>query len=219
LSTAFKEKNNDINIIIGILVFFYLTWTIKELWLLEYIYSFGEIISPLVEALVKSLIWIVPVSIYIKIHLYSDPISYLKMNVNVKEGVFWGILLSLLLGAVLILEAFLFNGVFFHFSLSFDDYLNTVLMAGLAEEIVFRGLILQEFNKKLAFWKANIMTALLFLVIHYPIWIYNDFIFQFGSHIYIFLIGLLFGFVFKKTGSLWTVILLHAFHNYVLSII
>jgi len=92
-------------------------------------------------------------------------------------------------------------------------------MAGLAEEIVFRGLILQEFNKKLAFWKANIMTALLFLVIHYPIWIYNDFIFQFGSHIYIFLIGLLFGFVFKKTGSLWTVILLHAFHNYVLSII
>jgi len=115
LSTAFKEKNNDINIIIGILVFFYLTWTIKELWLLEYIYSFGEIISPLVEALVKSLIWIVPVSIYIKIHLYSDPISYLKMNVNVKVGVFWGILLSLLLGAVLILEAFLFNGVFFIF--------------------------------------------------------------------------------------------------------
>ncbi|WP_429986726.1 CPBP family glutamic-type intramembrane protease [Lysinibacillus pakistanensis] len=36
---------------------------------------------------------------------------------------------------------------------------------------------------------------------------------------YIFLIGLLFGFVFKKTGSLWTVILLHGFHNYVLSII
>lgn len=219
MSAAFKEKNNDVNIIIGFLVFFYLAWTIKELWLIEYIYSFGEIISPLLEALVKSLIWIVPVWIYIKTHLHSDPISHLKMNVNVKEGVFWGILLSLLLGAGLILEAFLFDGVSFHFSLSFDDYLNTVLMAGLAEEIVFRGLILQEFNKKLAFWKANIMTALLFLVIHYPIWIYNDIIFQFGSHIYVFLIGLLFGFVFKKTGSLWTVILLHAFHNYVFSII
>ena len=115
MSAAFKEKNNDVNIIIGFLVFFYLAWTIKELWLIEYIYSFGEIISPLLEALVKSLIWIVPVWIYIKIHLHSDPISHLKMNVNVKEGVFWGILLSLLLGAVLILEAFLFNGVFFHF--------------------------------------------------------------------------------------------------------
>ncbi len=77
------------------------------------------------------------------------------MNVNVKEGVFWGILLSLLLGAGLILEAFLFNGVSFHFSLSFDDYLNTVLMAGLAEEIVFRGLILQEFNKKISFLESE----------------------------------------------------------------
>lgn len=71
MSAAFKEKNN-INIIIGFLVFFYVAWTIKELWLLEYIYSFGEIISPLVDALVKSLIWIVPVSIYIKIHLHRS---------------------------------------------------------------------------------------------------------------------------------------------------
>lgn len=43
-------------------------------------------------------------------------------------------------------------------------------MAGIAEEIVFRGLNLQEINKKVAFWTANIVTAFLFLVIHYPIW-------------------------------------------------
>lgn len=204
---------------VGYLVVFYLAWTIKELWLIEYIYSFGEIISPLLEALVKSLVWIVPAGFYIKYYLHSYPISYLKMNVNVKKGLFWGIVLSLLLGSCLILEVYIFNGVSFHFYLSFDDYLNTFLMAGLAEEIVFRGLILQELNKRLPFWKANVITALLFLVIHFPIWIYNDVIFQFGSHIYVFLIGLLFGLVFKKTGSLWSVILLHAFHNYVLSII
>ena len=192
---------------------------LKVLWLIEYIYSFGEIISPLIEALVKSLIWIVPACIYIKLYLHSIPISFLKMNVNVKNGLLWGIFLSLLLGAFLILEAYLFNGVSFHFSLSFDDYLNTLLMAGLAEEIVFRGVILQELDKRMTFWKANLITALLFLVIHYPIWIYNDIIFQSGSHIYVFIIGLLFGFVYKKTGSLWSVIILHAFHNYILSII
>ena len=219
MSVAHKAKNSDVSIMVGCLVLFYLAWTIKELWLIEYIYSFGEIISPLLEALVKSLIWIVPAGVYIKYYLHLNPISYLKMNVNVKKGLFWGIVLSLLLGSCLILEAYIFNGVSIHFSLSFDDYLNTFLMAGLAEEIVFRGLILQELNKRLAFWKANVITALLFLVIHYPIWIYNDVIFQFGSHIYVFLIGLLFGFVYKKTGSLWSVILMHAFHNYVLSII
>lgn len=219
MSILTKEKNSDVSILIGYLVLFYLAWTIKELWLIEYIYSFGEIISPLLEALVKSLIWIVPAWIYIKLYLHSIPISFLKMNVNVKKGLLWGIFLSLLLGAFLILEAYFFNGVSFHFSLSFDDYLNTLLMAGLAEEIVFRGLILQELDKRMTFWKANLITALLFLVIHYPIWIYNDIIFQYGSHIYVFIIGLLFGFVYKKTGSLWSVIILHAFHNYILSII
>ena len=219
MSILTKEKNSDVSILIGYLVLFYLAWTIKELWLIEYIYSFGEIISPLLEALVKSLIWIVPAWIYIKLYLHSIPISFLKMNVNVKKGLLWGIFLSLLLGAFLILEAYLFNGVSFHFSLSFDDYLNTLLMAGLAEEIVFRGLILQELDKRITFWKANLITALLFLVIHYPIWIYNDIILQFGSHIYVFIIGLLLGFVYKKTGSLWSVIILHAFHNYILSII
>ena len=219
MSILTKEKNSDVSVLIGYLVLFYLAWTIKELWLIEYIYSFGEIISPLLEALVKSLIWIVPAWIYIKLYLHSIPISFLKMNVNVKNGLLWGIFLSLLLGAFLILEAYLFNGVSFHFSLSFDDYLNTLLMAGLAEEIVFRGLILQELDKRMTFLKANLITALLFLVIHYPIWIYNDIIFQSGSHIYVFIIGLLFGFVYKKTGSLWSVIILHAFHNYILSII
>ena len=219
MSILTKEKNSDVSVLIGYLVLFYLAWTIKELWLIEYIYSFGEIISPLLEALVKSLIWIVPAWIYIKLYLHSIPISFLKMNVNVKKGLLWGIFLSLLLGAFLILEAYLFNGVSFHFSLSFDDYLNTLLMAGLAEEIVFRGLILQELDKRMTFLKANLITALLFLVIHYPIWIYNDIIFQSGSHIYVFIIGLLFGFVYKKTGSLWSVIILHAFHNYILSII
>ena len=219
MSVAIKAKNSDVSIMVGYLVLFYLAWTIKELWLIEYIYSFDEIISPLLEALVKSLVWIVPAGLYIKIYLHSNPVSYLKMNVNVMKGLFWGIVLSLLLGLCLILEAYIFYGVSFHFSLSFDDYLNTFLLAGLAEEIVFRGLILQELNKRLAFWKANVTTALLFLVIHYPIWIYNEVIFQFGSHIYVFLIGLLFGFIYKKTGSLWSVILMHAFHNYILSII
>jgi len=219
LSITNKAKINNGRIFIGGLILFYLAWTIKELWLIEYIYMFGEIISPLLEAFVKTMIWIVPIWLYIKYYLNTNPSGYLKMNVNIKKGLLWGTILSLLLGICLISEAFLFNDASFHFSLSFDDYLNTFIMAGLAEEIVFRGLILQELNKRLAFWKANTITALLFLLIHYPIWIYNDIIFQFGSHIYVFFIGLLFGFIFKKTGSLWVVVLVHAFHNFILSII
>ncbi len=219
MNVANSTKFNNVNIMVGGLFLFYLVWTIKELWLIEYIYKFGDVISPLLEAVVKSIIWIVPVWLYINYYLCTNPISYLKMNVNVKKGLSLGIFLSFLLGICLILEAFIFNDVSFRFQLSFDDYLNTFVMAGLAEEIVFRGLILQELNKRLAFWKSNVITAILFLVIHYPIWIYNDIIFHFGSHIYVFLIGLLFGYIFKKTNSLWSVVLIHAFHNFFLSII
>ncbi|KGR76988.1 hypothetical protein [Ureibacillus sinduriensis] len=129
MSLAYKVKKDDGSVMVGYLVFFYFAWSIKELWLIEYIYAFGEILSPLLESLVKSVIWIVPVWIYVKIHLKADPMSYLKMNVNVMSGVLWGILLSLLLGAGLIMEAYFFDGVSLHFSLSFDDYLNTVIIA------------------------------------------------------------------------------------------
>lgn len=215
---ANRVRFSNVKVMVVGLFLFYMAWAIKELWLIEYIYSFGNFISPVIEATVKSVVWIVPSWLYIKYTLHTSAISYLKMNVNVKKGLIWGIILSLLLGFGLISEAYIFNDASIQFSLSFDDYLNTFIMAGLAEEIVFRGLILQEINKRLVFWKANVITSLLFLVIHYPIWIHDDIIFHFGSHIYVFFIGLLFGFVFKRTGSLWSVILLHAFHNFVLSI-
>lgn len=219
LSIESKVKNNDVKSMIGFLLLFYLIWAIKELWLIDYIYLFGEIISPLLEALVKGIVWIVPTWLYIKYYLHTKSFDYLRMNVNVKKGLFWGVVLSLLVGLYFAFETYSINQQSFQFSLSFDDYLNGILMAGLAEEIVFRGLILQEINKKMAFWKANIVTALLFLVIHYPIWIQNEIIFHFGTHIYVFVLGLLFGFVYKKTGSLWTVIILHALHNFFVTLI
>nr|WP_121612607.1 CPBP family intramembrane glutamic endopeptidase [Mesobacillus foraminis] len=158
---------------------------------------FGDVRSPLLEAFVKSVIWIIPVWLLIKYSLRADPVSYLKLNVKVKSGLFWGIALSLLSGGGLILEAFIFDNAAFHFSLSFDDYLNTFIMAGLAEEIVFRGLILQEINKRMAFWKANGITALLFLVIHYPIWIYND-LFITMAAIFTFSVSACFLVIFSK---------------------
>ncbi|MFJ8517558.1 CPBP family intramembrane glutamic endopeptidase [Lysinibacillus xylanilyticus] len=219
MSVESKVKNNDIKTMIGFLLIFYFVWTIKELWLIDYIYSFGNNISSLLEALVKGLIWIVPTWLYIKYYLHTNPFEYLRVNVNVKIGLFWGVVLSLLIGLYFAFETYIINQQSFQFSLSIDDYLNGFLMAGIAEEIVFRGLILQEINKKMAFWKANIITALLFLVIHYPVWINNEIFFHFGTHVYIFILGILFGFVYKKTGSLWSVIIFHALHNFFVTII
>ncbi len=95
------------------------------------------------------------------------------MNLNVKKGLYWGVILSSLVGLRFAIEVYLFNNETFHFVLPLDSYLDGFLVVGITEELVFRGFILKEINKRISFWKANGITALLFLFIHYPIWIHN----------------------------------------------
>jgi uncharacterized protein len=211
LETKARSKTR---ILIWYLFIFFFVWTVKELWFIKYIYLFDNTTQAFLEGSVKSFIWVVPTWLYIKYFLNANPFHYLKIRDNFKKGVFWGIVLSLVFGLYFVAQTYIINKQPFHVSLSLDDYLNTFILAGIIEEMVFRGLILQEINKRLIFWKANLLTALLFVCIHYPIWIHHAEIFNFGTHLYIFLIGLLFGFVYKKTGSLWSVAILHSFHNF-----
>lgn len=218
LSVKSENKISDIKPITLYLFIFYLVWTFKELWLAKYIHLFGDTTTAFLNALIKISIWIVPAWLYIKYYLKTNPIGYLKININVKKGLFFGVVLSLLLGLYFSFETYMFNNQTFNLTLSFDNYLNAILLVGITEEIVFRGLILQEISKRLSFWNANLITSFLFLAIHYPIWIYNGDFFNLWSQIYVFFLGLIFGFVFKKTGSLWLVVILHSFHNFFVSI-
>jgi len=45
------------------------------------------------------------------------------------------------------------------------------LLIGIIEEIPYRGFMLQKLAERLGFWRANLITSLLFLAIHLPGWI------------------------------------------------
>ena len=218
-----KFENNakicNVQTLVLYLFFFYFTWALKELWLIYSFHSFGETTYALLEALVKVLVWIVPIWVYVKYYLNTSPMNYFNMNINVKKGLFWGIILSSLVGLRFAIEVYLFNKETFHFALPLNSYLNEFLVVGITEEMVFRGFILKEINKRITFWKANGITALLFLLIHYPIWIHNGEFPYFWTHVYIFLLGIIFGLIYKKTGSLWSVVLLHSFYDLFVNII
>ncbi|WP_090633833.1 CPBP family intramembrane glutamic endopeptidase [Neobacillus massiliamazoniensis] len=47
-------------------------------------------------------------------------------------------------------------------------YVDKFFVIGITEEMMFRELILKEINRMMSFWKANVITSLLFLLIHYP---------------------------------------------------
>lgn len=79
----------------------------------------------------------------------------------------------------------------------------TVILAPLAEELLFRGVTMRKAEKIMPFMAANILQAMLFGIYH-------------GNLIqgmYAFAIGLILGFVVEYFHSIWASILLHAFIN------
>lgn len=85
----------------------------------------------------------------------------------------------------------------------FDVVLYTVLIAPVAEEVVFRGVILHKARRVLPFIGANVLQAVFFGIYHQNI----------VQGIYAALLGFLLGLVCRKFNSLHAPILLHILIN------
>ncbi|WP_406770891.1 CPBP family intramembrane glutamic endopeptidase [Candidatus Clostridium stratigraminis] len=89
----------------------------------------------------------------------------------------------------------------------------SVFLVGIFEEVPFRGFLLQKLCKKLNFIQANIITTLLFVLIHIPEWIYSgaDII---KSSFTVSIVSLVLGYLFKEYDSLWIPIVCHSIFNF-----
>ena len=79
----------------------------------------------------------------------------------------------------------------------------TVILAPLAEELLFRGVTLKQAQKVMPFMAANVLQAVLFGVYHMN-WIQG---------VYAFVLGMILGYTARYFHSLWAAILLHAAVN------
>lgn len=86
------------------------------------------------------------------------------------------------------------------FSISF---LFVVVVVPIYEEVIFRGIILSSVSNKLGFWKANILQAVLFSVVH----------FNFGLFIMYFFFGFYTGLIARSSKGLLVGIIFHAINN------
>lgn len=86
-----------------------------------------------------------------------------------------------------------------------DPYMMVIIVfaAPLFEEMVFRGIILDGFLKRQPPWRAILMSALLFGIAHI----------NFLQFLNGFLLGLVLGWIYWKTSSLWLCILIHFINN------
>jgi membrane protease YdiL (CAAX protease family) len=149
------------------------------------------------------------------IHEKTNPLVYLKLNKNILKGILWGaaiggsIFLFNVLASYLMIGKVLFNG-----RISEELWIKAILLVGLSEEVLFRGFILQKVSNIFGFWTGNLVSAFLFLLIHIPGWIMTNNMQSPMNMITLVLLGLIFGFVLKKSNSLWGSMVAHSINNY-----
>lgn len=93
-------------------------------------------------------------------------------------------------------------------TISFDNFwlstLTIALMPAIAEEVLFRGIVLPAFNKKYGKVVAIVASALIFGIYHMN-WIQG---------VYAFILGLALGYIFVKTGSIFVTMIFHFLNNF-----
>ncbi|SEJ42892.1 hypothetical protein SAMN04488127_1733 [Bhargavaea ginsengi] len=145
-SIRYGEKADSFYRTLGIyFILFLAAWSFREIVLPPYLSGLPETATALIKAVLKIMVWIVPVWLLIRFRLKSDPADFLKLNTNLRSGLLWGLGLSALRGLWFSIQAYVLNGSGFHFDVSFDRFLNIFLLVGLTEEIVFRGLLENRF--------------------------------------------------------------------------
>src|SRR6185369_6080964 len=175
---------------------------------------------------VKFAIWVLPVFITLAL-LRTNPLTYLKLTspVNKRGLIVTSLVVFIWLSLVLIGESFL-QGKSIGGLLSAKAPLWLGILAGVVtspiwEEILFRGFFLNRLNESLSFWKSNLISAFLFMLAHVPYWVSKN---GFSGPVIkdmvnVFLLGSLFGWVMKKTNSLWPAIGAHIENNFLSGLI
>jgi hypothetical protein len=105
----------------------------------------------------------------------------------------------------------------FVLSKAFDlfDVLNVVIITAIIEELFFRGWILRSLETRCSKDVSNAITAILFGLIHIPIWVSTGVIGydMISTFLLVTMLGYAFGLAFQSKQSLWNPIILHMTWN------
>jgi CAAX protease family protein len=200
------------------LIAFNATWIVWVYAFYPRIQAIGErtLDYALLNLIVRSLVWVLPVFLYIRYIDGMDPVKYLKLKQHWKRGVIVGLLLTGLnfLGSLVrlgmphpSLNSMTWNSIF-----------STSILIGFFEEVPYRGFILQKCQERVNFWVANLISSLLFLGIHLPGWISLHML-RVGNVVVVFTLGFIMAIVFRYTKSLWSAIITHSLNDFLSAVV
>ena len=207
---------------IGIyLVALFAVWSVKELIIRPvFLDNLDDTICQIVEPTMKMLLWALPALLLIR-YYQDDMQTSLKDMLTTRPRLALSALMTMLLvlTALVNVRAALGELRIRPESISVE-LIDVVVVAGFAEEIVFRGFLLNATLKRMKLWPAMILNGALFALIHYPIWINSGFGIAaiLSSTPGIMILGVFFSYAFANTGSIFVPILLHMIWNSIISV-
>lgn len=125
--------------------------------------------------------------------------------------VFW-LLLALFIGYLGIDMWVKFHGFHFHSNvINSGQFFGSTICAGVTEELLFRGFFMNSLLKHYSFWPANIIQVILFQLSHVPLYLIEGLSLMgwFSNVLTVVPLGLIFGWIFYRSKSLWPSTILH----------
>ncbi|WP_234122622.1 CPBP family intramembrane glutamic endopeptidase [Clostridium hydrogenum] len=204
-----KERKLTIKVVWISYIVFMLGW-IFRVYYIDSLYM-NKYVEEAISVFIK-IVWWLGFSIFLLKRYNCD------LNIKLKE-MFTNKLRCRMLVPIILIVIFyhivgiilLHNGVA-QMKLETYDLVVTVLTVGIFEESLFRGWFLNAFSSFMSERKANILSSILFVSAHFPGWIHdlNKVSYMFETGIGIFILGLVFGLVFRKTKSIWAAVIIHS---------
>lgn len=211
-----RDKSIKQRVLAVYVIAFYIVWTIWEFWAKSFVNNAfeNEYLSQFIKSgVIKNLVWTVPAILLIN-RFQSDMYVGLKDMFAVKARLFRYFPVLLLFTVYLLVGAVLQKGTLLVSRAFKLSDLIIVLFVGITEETVFRGWLLNSTVSERRKWLPVIANSLMFLLIHFPVWIHDGVFFanfQNFSFLSPLLLGIIFGWTFIKSKNIWIPIILHMY--------
>ena len=215
-----EEQRNELTAVPTLIAFFIILIAWTGAWLLWFALTvhfevFGtEWAELLYWLLIKAIVWILP-SLWIQKR--CDKTNEIFRVQFWKTTLVW----SLSIGGVLLVLSIGSRIVSGNWTLPYTSplsFLGIVIIAPVCEEFLMRGAVLSALKTKLPFLAANIITAFLFMLLHFPGWYFQgvlqmNLLNPLNGALAIFILGFLFGLAAQKGKSLSSAIIAHMLNN------
>jgi CAAX amino terminal protease family. len=203
--------------ILAFYVIFLAVWSVFEIWLVPIMESsLGAWEQALCGTVIKLAVWTVPAVLLVR-HYKEDVLFSLREMFTARFKWYKYTLILLGFAAYNIIGALIVNrnlSISSEFEIS--SLIGTVIFVGITEEVVFRGFLLNALLKRMKAWPAVLLTALMFLVIHFPIWIHEGVWLSnllSGGFFAVILLSIIFSWTFIKSKNIIVPIVLHMAWN------